>query len=60
MTFKNDSEAKQHLASTDFYFTADKVAQLAPKKKSDLEASREAARQFIRNLTDSNESGSNQ
>lgn len=50
MQFRNDIEARQYLQSTDFYFTVDKVVQLTPERKAELEANREAARQFIRTI----------
>ena len=52
MTFENEIQAREYLQSTDFYFTVDKYAQLTPERKAELEANREAARQFIRGLLD--------
>lgn len=52
MEFRNDVQAREYLKSTDFYFTVDKVIQLTPERKAELETNREAARQFIRNLID--------
>jgi hypothetical protein len=46
MTFENEIQACEYLQSTDFYFTVDKYAQLTPERKAELEANREAARQF--------------
>jgi hypothetical protein len=47
-----DSRAKEaavrHLNETDYLFTVDKYAQLTDERKADLTASREAARQIIR------------
>jgi hypothetical protein len=40
--------AKQHLLDTDYAFTVDKYAQLTEERKVELTASREAARQVIR------------
>ena len=40
--------AIQHLIDTDYAFTVDKYAQLSDERKADLTASREAARQVIR------------
>lgn len=42
------SAAKQHLLDTDYAFTVDKYAQLTEVRKAELTASREAARQTIR------------
>lgn len=50
--FNNEMEARAYLQSTDFYFLSDKVLQLTPEKKAELEANREAARQTIRDITD--------
>lgn len=52
MQFMNDLQAREYLQSTDFYFTVDKVVQLTPERKAELEANREAARQFVRDLID--------
>lgn len=54
MEFRNDIEAREYLQSTDFYFTVDKVVQLAPERKAELEANRESARQVLRNILDKN------
>ena len=51
--FNTEMEARAYLQATDFYFLSDKVVQLAPEKKAELETNREAARQVIRALTDS-------
>lgn len=40
--------ARRHLLDTDYLFTVDKYAQLAPDRKASLELSREEARQIIR------------
>lgn len=40
--------AKQHLLDSDYAFTVDKYAQLSDERKAELTASREAARQVIR------------
>jgi hypothetical protein len=53
MEFKREIEARQYLQSTDFYFTVDKYAQLTQERKAELEANREAARQYMRTLIDS-------
>lgn len=45
-----EMEARAYLSATDFYFTADRVLQLTPEKKADLEAKREAAREVLRAL----------
>lgn len=50
MTFENEIQARDYLKGTDFYFTVDKFAQLTSERKAKLEVSREAARQFIRDL----------
>ena len=50
MQFNSDLHAFEYLKSTDFYFTVDKFAQLTPERKAELEANREAARQFIRSV----------
>lgn len=50
MTFENEIQAREYLRNTDFYFTVDKFAQLTSERKAELEANREAARQFIRGL----------
>lgn len=50
--FNTEMEAKAYLQATDFYFLADKVLQLTPEKKTELETNREAARQIIRDLID--------
>jgi hypothetical protein len=52
MIFENEIQAREYLQSTDFYFTVDKFAQLTSEHKTELEASREAARQYIRTLLD--------
>jgi hypothetical protein len=52
MIFENEIQAHEYLKITDFYFTVDKAAQLTPERKAELEANREAARQFIRDLID--------
>jgi hypothetical protein len=50
MNFENEIQAREYLQSTDFYFTVDKVLQLTPERKAELEANRESARQYIRAL----------
>lgn len=50
MEFMNDLQAREYLHGTDFYFTVDKHAQLTPERKAELEANREAARQYIREI----------
>ena len=48
MKFNSDVHAREYLKATDFYFTVDKLAQLTPERKAELETNRESARQFIR------------
>jgi len=50
--FSNEMEARAYLEATDFYFFSDKVLQLTPEKKTELETNREDARQVIRAVTD--------
>lgn len=40
-------EARQYLASTDFYFTIDKYATLSEERKAELEAKRALARETV-------------
>jgi len=50
MNFQNELQARMYLQSTDFYFCADKFAQLTLGRKAELETNRETARQYIRLL----------
>lgn len=50
MEFMNDLQAREYLQGTDFYFTVDKVVQLTPERKAELETNRESARQYIREV----------
>ena len=44
------ADAREYLASTDFYFTVDKYNQLTSDKKLELETLREEARNTIRGV----------
>jgi hypothetical protein len=48
------NEAKQYLASTDFYMTVDKYATLTEEKQLELTKLRQEARELINSLEDTN------
>ncbi len=50
----NADVAQAHLDATDFYFTVDKYSQLSEAERTELESSREAARETVRVYKESN------